>query len=100
MEPAVISQALKGGYSLHTGRYKYIRGAGVSGDEEELYDLVLDPLETENLRDELPDVLASLRQKLDEELARLTDVRLSEVTETAPIDEDFQEKLRALGYLD
>jgi choline-sulfatase len=72
--------------SLLDARYQYIEGP-----DPELYDLVADPRERENLRDSRRPVLLSRRA----ELARIP----SQLTAAAAATDEERRRLTALGYL-
>jgi len=81
-------------YSLTNRQWKYFyRTEG----EDELYDLVGDPHETENVLARHPEVGGRMR---DEILAILADSKLySRAPAEAELDEEVVQQLRALGYL-
>ena len=89
--------ALRG---VQNGSWKYI-----SAPREELYDLASDPGEETNVLDQRPDVADSLRDEL-EQLVSGIDIyhgngsgqEMSTASDSS-LDMDFQEKLRALGYV-
>jgi arylsulfatase A-like enzyme/Tfp pilus assembly protein PilF len=89
--------ALRGVRSLD---WKYIQAP-----REELYFLSEDPGELENLFDQRPEVADSLRREMENILAGLEVYQSGEEGEemssmsSVPEDMDFQEKLRALGYV-
>ena len=73
----------------------------MQGGEYELYDLVADPGETNDLSAEHPDVVERLAAEIEAFAAPWRDrVYGSEPNEGAEIDEVYRERLRALGYLD
>jgi len=80
-------------FGLQTERYHYIRAP-----REELYDLEQDPGEKQNLVQEKPLVAQTLREVLQDTMARY---RRSNggAGEKAPIDPETVEKLRSLGYV-
>ena len=82
--------------AYRTRRYKYI---WASDGRDELYDLVQDPGETDNLIHKRPDVAADLRQRL---LAWMEahPIEASTVTEVPEYDEAVLARLRDLGYVE
>ena len=77
--------------ALQDGRYKYIRAP-----RPELYDLVADPGERDNLVEREPQRAASLAAALD----RLVDeLSVERTPEPRSIDDETAARLRALGYL-
>jgi hypothetical protein len=95
-----------GPLSIRTGRWRYIynpdnvttvchpRGDYYKIDTEELYDVLNDPDEQDNVIDDHPDVSSALRQDL---LASYPVA--DEGREPIMADESALEELRALGYL-
>ena len=101
-------------HSVRTKEWKYIR----TGKHEELYDLMSDPEETENLRASRPEELARHRATLDDHLegcerrgaarsaaaeagvARAPDWLRDVSLESRRRLEETQMKLRSLGYVE
>ena len=77
--------------ALQDGRYKYIRAP-----RPELYDLVADPGERDNLVEREPERAASLAAALDRLEGELSTERAHE---PQPIDDETASRLQALGYL-
>ena len=82
-----------GVHSVRTGRHKLIVGPSWV----ELYDLVLDPREQDNLVDHDEELLTTMRQLLNSHLVT-TPGRLE--SEQREVSEELLERLRSLGYLD
>jgi arylsulfatase A-like enzyme len=95
-DPVGFRRELRG---VRRGDHKYIWS---SDGHDELYDLHTDPLETINLVDTQPTLLADLRKLHDDWLLEVS----SQPTEIRPapsdfeVEEDVASTLRALGYLD
>jgi arylsulfatase A-like enzyme len=85
-------QSLKAVYS---DRYKYISS---SGGRQELYDLLSDPLENNNLAATQPAVVREMAELLETELARCQPVG-GDVHRDAPLSEQERKQLETLGYL-
>jgi arylsulfatase A-like enzyme len=83
-------------FGFRTEAWKYLYDG--EDDTAELYDLEADPGETENVRDEHPEVAARFRGRLQERIERIertsADVTIPDLEEGAGVDE----RLRALGY--
>ena len=72
--------------ALFDGRFKLIDGA-----RAELYDLLLDPLEANNLADKRPPVVAAMRRRLE---------TYGSADRAAPnVPADLKERLASLGYV-
>lgn len=79
-------------HALETSRYQFI-----DAPKPELYDLITDPGEKNNLAAQQPAILEVLKEKLAN---RLQDHRFTPATDSsAPLSPDAIEKLRALGYV-
>jgi arylsulfatase A-like enzyme/Flp pilus assembly protein TadD len=79
-------------HALETGRYQFI-----DAPEPELYDLITDPEEKNNLAAQQPAILAVLKEKLT---TRLQDRRFTPAADgSSALSPDAVEKLRALGYV-
>lgn len=98
---------------VRTDRWKYLRAVEDDstcrycershGASEQLYDLEADPEETENLAEERPDTLASLRDELDDLLARYEPpIGPSDEAGDDSVEYDDEEevldRLESLGY--
>jgi arylsulfatase A-like enzyme len=80
---------------IRTDRYKYIQG---SDERYELYDLVQDPEEKNNIIDENPGIANSLNQHL---IDWSNSFKAASLPDEAPeFDEEVKARLRALGYLE
>ena len=88
---------------LRTERWKLIRIPHPDGDRYELYDLVEDPGETNNLYDELPGEAAKLVPVLEAWMqadpARNADRSDTEDAEIQDLDPSAVQELRSLGYI-
>jgi hypothetical protein len=85
-------QSLKAVYS---DRYKYISS---SGGRQELYDLLSDPLENNNLAATQTAVVREMAELLETVLARCRPVG-GDVHRDAPLSEQERKQLETLGYL-
>ncbi|TNF73526.1 MAG: tetratricopeptide repeat protein [Acidobacteria bacterium] len=74
--------------ALESGDYKLIQGP-----EQELYDMVRDPRESENLVAQQPQIVTELQRQLEQLTAG------DAIAEAASIDPEAIAKLRSLGYL-
>lgn len=98
----LLSQAYEQrAFSLLLGNFKYIDHRHKERDQDEFYSLVEDPQEKANLMEKYPILsswyrieLGKIRRELNQ-FARHLDVD----QETAMIDKEMEEKLKALGYL-
>ena len=81
---------------IRRGDHKLILTPSPEGAELELYDLAVDPTETTNLAEDLPDIARRLGWELEKWFSGY------EEADTSPLelDEEDLESLRALGYLD
>lgn len=79
--------------TVRGNRWKYIQNRQV--DNEEVYDLVDDPAERENLIDEFPDQALELKELMDERLTQVTEQNIE-----VEMSEEVKEHLRELGYID
>lgn len=89
--------------SLRTEQWKLIRIPHPDGDRYELYDLVNDPGETQNLFAELPGeagkLVPALEAWMQQDPARNHDTSAEENTEIEGLDPAAEEQLRTLGYI-
>jgi arylsulfatase A-like enzyme len=81
--------------SIRVGGHRYFRS---SNGEERLFDLGVDPRETDDLMSERPDVAASARLRLDEWLGRTPEAP-PPVVPPEELDAEALENLRTLGYV-
>ncbi|UCG33003.1 MAG: sulfatase [Phycisphaerales bacterium] len=88
--------------AFYQNRYKYILDLG--GGDGELYDVIDDPLETDNLAASQPDIalrmraaLEAFRSKLQDRMAQLSPAR--RVDMQAEQNRQLKDQLEALGYL-
>ncbi|MBI3846310.1 MAG: sulfatase-like hydrolase/transferase [Planctomycetes bacterium] len=79
--------------SLTRGDWKYVHVP-----RPELYDLAIDPDETNNLADRDPDRVRDLREQLQTRMATAAN-RGAQGGSTRPVDSDAAQGLRALGYV-
>ena len=79
--------------AIRTTDYKFVRG---SDGLRELYDLGVDPGETENVADARPSVTDDLESTLDEWLSSFEH---ADVDESVTISGDRKDRLEQLGYL-
>jgi arylsulfatase A-like enzyme len=96
VDPDVVEMKNAHKKGLIVGRHKLIRDDRTN--TYELYDLAADPNEQRDLSAELPEVVTSLRERLEETLARAAASTLS--AEDAELDEEELERLRKLGYIE
>jgi arylsulfatase A-like enzyme len=83
-------------FSFSTAKFKYI--LDLAHGTEELYDRAADPLETRNVAEQNPDVVARFRKQALVDRAK--EQATHGASETLPeIDGGLREQLRALGYL-
>jgi arylsulfatase A-like enzyme len=90
MQPTTVGAASL--TSLTTNRWKYIHSV-----RPELYDLLKDPRETENLVDKAPREAQPIRDELLEILAQYDEEGL--VTGAKPMSDQTLARLRSLGYV-
>jgi arylsulfatase A-like enzyme len=83
-----------GGMSVRDGSYVYIRSSVF--DWERLYDAKLDPLETHDISQEHPELLARYRRVLDEHVEAM--VASLQPISKARLEKATADKLKALGY--
>lgn len=79
-------------HSLRTTRFKYI-----DAPRPELYDMVEDPEELNNLRDRLPDMTREFKEALDRIIRETS--QSAPQPEAANLDQDTLRRLAALGYI-
>lgn len=75
------------------------RTGGERGHAWALYDLANDPLETRDVASDHPEVVATMRDRLDRVVASCRAVRLSLGRENSVLDEEARRELEELGYL-
>ncbi len=94
---------------VRTARWKYrLEKTNIENGQplERLFDIIADPMETEDLSAVHPEVLAELRSEWSEFAKRLanrgqtTGQEMSELIEGSEVDSATQEQLEALGYLE
>lgn len=81
--------------TVFDGQFKFISASG----SEELYDYRADPIEAHNLREQLPEQAAALRQELESFIANSTPVTKAELR-TEVLAPELIEQLRDLGYME
>jgi arylsulfatase A-like enzyme len=82
---------------VRQGRHKLIRVPQADGSVvEELYDVIADPREAEDLRAARPDLAEQLGRELDRLLAEYPELGEADVD---PVSEEEREVLRSLGYV-
>lgn len=79
--------------SLRMGSYKYIEAP-----REELYELITDPREQDNVAPQRAATSVRLGERLDELVAQM-ELGADEVRSAPDLDEDTLRQLRALGYI-
>ena len=84
---------------VRSSRWKYLR-QGSAREQELLFDLVTDPLETINVSPRRPSVAATLGSTLDEWLLRADGLPAASNPESIDYDPVLRDRLEALGYLD
>ncbi len=82
--------------AVTTSEFKYI--LDFEGGAEELYELRVDPAETRNLAAQNPTLLKDFKDKVLSFRAAQIGKRI-EAVPGAEIDEELEEQLRALGYI-
>lgn len=87
-------------YALRRGPYK-LRSTTRSSAESRLYDVVADPMETEDVSQELPDVHRELGEELSRWLRSSRDLR-REIgrASSRELTPEAVEELKSLGYID
>jgi arylsulfatase A-like enzyme len=81
--------------SLRSSRYKFIQT--VEGDNPQIYDLLQDPSERQNLAASSRDLVDLLRQRV--RAIRAGERRPEDVVDPDDLDPELREQLRALGYI-
>ncbi|MCG8608736.1 DUF4976 domain-containing protein [bacterium] len=82
-------------WAIRGDRYKFIWN---SNGKHELYDLEVDPGELHNISHLQPAIAAQLERKLNDWKRRNRDFGLER--QSANLDQQITERLRALGYMD
>lgn len=87
--------------SVWEGNFKYLRIQDEEGGlvEEQLFDLGFNPQETEDLKDERPEELESLRSLFEAWQQDMAGEAGDHGSEIPPLDEVTKERLRHLGYI-
>ncbi len=83
-------------HGLRTPEWKYVRRE--SDGAEELYDLVADPAETQNLASKEPPILEQFRKQFAAARGAMQPVSTDGSSDDETLDEATREALRALGY--
>ncbi|MFT4977964.1 MAG: arylsulfatase A-like enzyme, partial [Myxococcota bacterium] len=94
---ASLSEGTLFGYRVQNSEGSNIKYILADDGSEQLYDLISDPGEQNNLAAEQPQIAASLRAKVEGEVRSAKIAELLQQTET---DASTQEALRALGYIE
>jgi arylsulfatase A-like enzyme len=108
--PGVTSSAVAELYSfalgehrvLYDGSYKYMEYRDVTKKvqmEAELYDLMKDPHERDNVLEHYPEVSSAMAMKLQEWEKVHAAREITPQKDTAPLSRELQENLEALGYI-
>ena len=116
--PDSISGALSGGSSsvvaelysfelgehrvLYDGNYKYMEYRDMNKKvkrKAELYDVMKDPRERENVLEHYPEVSSAMEMKLQEWKKVHAAGEITPQKSTAPLSKELQENLKALGYV-
>jgi arylsulfatase A-like enzyme len=79
-------------YAVRTPEWKYIWG---ESEDDLLFDLEADPEEQRNVVDDHPEVVAELRERIEDHRKR---VRRTEEDVDVEMEEEVKERLRRLGY--
>ncbi|MFN8521713.1 MAG: sulfatase-like hydrolase/transferase [Chloroflexota bacterium] len=85
---------------LRTGRYKYICAPDNPDTPRELYDLVADPGERQNLASSQPQIVEEQQRQLEAILAGQTGADISAQRMTAEEEDRVRRRLEELGYLE
>lgn len=98
--PAVMEAASGRRTGLRSDHYKYVRERAKDGQltKEELYDLRVDPGETNNILSSHTEIANRLSEELDARLAAAASTHAGGQAEQAHLSDEFTERLRALGY--
>jgi hypothetical protein len=81
---------------LYDGKYKFMQ-YGSEKLPDELYDISVDPTESQNLVDMLPEISSVMRLKLEKWKKRHQ--RRYEKKDKSVLTKDVKQNLKALGYL-
>jgi hypothetical protein len=88
--------------SLVQGPYKYIRH--LEDGREELYDLVSDPSESNNLAATQPGLTAALGEALEREIEESQRIAnklgIAQGSDDVRLDKQTEQELRSLGYIE
>ena len=87
---------------LYDGNYKYMEYRDMNKKAKrsaELYDLMKDPHERENVLEKYPEVSSAMQMKLQEWEKVHAAREITPQKSTAPLSEEVQENLKALGYI-
>jgi arylsulfatase A-like enzyme len=88
--------------ALYEGNYKYMEYRDMSSRAKrraELYDVIKDPHERENVLEHYPDVASAMEMKLQEWGKKHAVRGIIPQKSTAPLSKELQENLKALGYV-
>ena len=108
--PGVTSSAVAELYSfalgehraLYDGNYKYMEYRDMNKKVQrkaELYDLVKDPQESDNVLEDYPAIASAMEMKLQEWEKVHAAREITPQKDTAPLSRELQENLEALGYI-
>jgi len=88
--------------ALYDGTFKYMEYRDMDNKVQkkaELYDLMNDPHERKNVVEKYPDISSAMQMKLQEWEKVHAAREITPQESTAPLSEELQENLKALGYI-
>ena len=85
--------------AVRTEAFKYIWDSR-RPNEPDLYDLRMDPLEKQNVRDQFPQEVSRFQSHVDAHRLRVAETEPAKAVPKLQLDEDVARRLRDLGYLE